>query len=300
MSPLDPQRPAVVPAEEPVDHTDRPAPEALPNPAGKAGKELGGPGSTPTAAAVPPSNADRVLLAGPNPRFTEALLVLRSVRDFIRGFRVLHFVGPCVVIFGSARFGEAHPYYAIGREMGRRVSLLGFTVLTGGGPGLMEAANRGARDVGGRSIGCNIELPMEQVPNAYLDRWISCHYFFVRKVLLFKYSYAFIALPGGLGTLDELCEALTLIQTGKIREYPVVLIGAAYWQPFLALLREMSEEGAISSDDLNLLKITDDLDDAIAHIEQHAVAAFGLRRRPLERPRWWLGEFGIARAARGK
>ncbi len=132
------------------------------------------------------------------------------------------------------------------REVGRRVSRLGFTVMTGGGPGLMEAANRGARDAGGRSVGCNIELPMEQDPNPYLDRWISCHYFFVRKVLLFKYSYAFIALPGGLGTLDELCEALTLIQTGKIKSYPVVLIGTGYWNPFVELLHEMVAEGAVA------------------------------------------------------
>ena len=164
-------------------------------------------------------------------------MLWRVFRDFMRGFRVLHFVGPCVTIFGSARFGETHPYYAKARELGQRVSRLGFTVMTGGGPGLMEAANRGARDAGGRSIGCNIELPHEQDPNPYLDRWINCHYFFVRKVLLFKYSYAFVALPGGLGTLDELCEALTLIQTGKIRSYPVVLVGTAYWKPFIDLLR---------------------------------------------------------------
>lgn len=258
------------------------------------------PGVTNAPVPAPPGNSDVVLLSGANTRFTEARLVFRALRDFIRGFRVLHFVGPCVVIFGSARFGEAHPYYAVARDMGRRVSRLGFTVLTGGGPGLMEAANRGARDVGGRSIGCNIELPMEQIPNAYLDRWISCHYFFVRKVLLFKYSYAFVALPGGLGTLDELCEALTLIQTGKIREFPVVLIGVSYWQPFLDLLHGMSHQGAMSHSDLNLLKLTDDLDEAIAHLEQHAVAQFGLRRRPLERPRWWLGEFGVPKHARNK
>jgi uncharacterized protein (TIGR00730 family) len=282
------------PAAEPVDHTDRPAPEGLPNPAGKTDRELAvGPGSD-TETPAPAGNSDRVLLAGPHARFTEAILILRAVRDFIRGFRVLHFVGPCVVIFGSARFGETHPYYAIAREVGRRVSLLGFTVLTGGGPGLMEAANRGARDAGGRSVGCNIELPLEQAPNPYLDRWINCHYFFVRKVLLFKYSYAFIALPGGLGTLDELCEALTLIQTGKIRSFPVVLVGTAYWEPFIALLREMLEEGAISESDLKLLLVTDDIDEAIAHLERNAVTAFGLRRLPWREPKWWLGEAALA------
>jgi uncharacterized protein (TIGR00730 family) len=240
-----------------------------------------------------PGSSDRYLLAGPHARFTELLLIFRAFRDFVRGFRVLHFVGPCVSIFGSARFPETHPYYAIARETGRRVSRLGFTVMTGGGPGLMEAANRGAREVGGRSVGCNIELPLEQAPNPYLDRWFSCHYFFVRKVLLFKYSYAFIALPGGLGTLDEMCEALTLIQTGKIKSYPVILIGVEYWAPFIALLREMRQVGSISESDLSLLKVTDDLDEAMTHIEQHAVAAFGLKRLPQRQPKWWLGEPGL-------
>ena len=250
-----------------------------------------------TSDKLPPANApggsDRYLLSGPHARFTELLLVLRAVRDFLRGFRVLHFVGPCVSIFGSARFPETHPYYEIGREVGRRVSRLGFTVMTGGGPGLMEAANRGARDVGGPSVGCNIQLPFEQAPNPYLDRWFTCHYFFVRKVLLFKYSYAFVALPGGLGTLDEMCEALTLIQTGKIRSYPVILIGTAYWAPFVALLREMLQVGSISEGDLSLMKVTDDLDEAVAHIEKHAVAAFGLTRLPQRQPKWWLGEPGL-------
>jgi uncharacterized protein (TIGR00730 family) len=177
--------------------------------------------------------------------------------------------------------------------VGKRVSRLGFTVMTGGGPGLMEAANRGARDVGGPSIGCNIELPLEQAPNPYLDRWFTCHYFFVRKVLLFKYSYAFIALPGGLGTLDEMCEALTLIQTGKIRGYPVVLIGTEYWSPFLALLQEMLQAGSIAASDLELLRVTDDLDEAMRHLESNAVTAFGLKRLPQRQPKWWLAEPGF-------
>jgi len=237
-----------------------------------------------------PGENDRYLLEGPHSRLREALMLLRTARDLLRGFRTLHFVGPCVTIFGSARFGESHPFYAISRELGRRVSALGFTVMTGGGPGLMEAANRGARDHGGLSVGCNIELPHEQEPNRYLDRWITCHYFFVRKVLLFKYSYAFVGMPGGLGTLDELTEALTLIQTKKIQSYPVVLIGTTYWQPFLDLLQEMIDEGAISPSDLDLLKVTDDLDDAIGHLSTHAVKAFGLKRVVPGRPSWWLGE----------
>jgi hypothetical protein len=236
---------------------------------------------------------DRILLEGPHSRLQELLLLARAARDFIRGFRVLHFVGPCVTIFGSARFGETHPYYAIARDLGRRVSLMGFTVMTGGGPGLMEAANRGAKEAGGLSVGCNIELPHEQEPNPYLDRWITCRYFFVRKVLLFKYSYAFIGLPGGLGTLDELAEALTLIQNGKIQEYPVVLIGTAYWQPFLTLLRDMIQHGAVAPSDLDLLKVTDDLDEAMRHLQTYAVDAFGLKR--VQRPAWWLGERPLKR-----
>jgi uncharacterized protein (TIGR00730 family) len=240
-----------------------------------------------------PKKSDVALLEGPHSRLKELRIVVRALRDFIRGFRALHFAGPCVTIFGSARFDESHKYYPIAREVGRRVSRLGFTVMTGGGPGLMEAANRGARDAGGLSVACNIELPHEQDPNPYLDRWVTCHYFFVRKVLLFKYSYAFVALPGGLGTLDELAEALTLIQPGKIESFPVVLIGTEYWKPFLGLLQQMITEGAVSADDINLFKVTDDLDEVVAHIETHAVDPFGLKR--VIRPSWWLGERGLRR-----
>jgi uncharacterized protein (TIGR00730 family) len=231
---------------------------------------------------------DRFFLAGPHSRLRELHLLWRAMGDFIRGFRALHFGGPCVTVFGSARFGESHPYYPIAREVGRRVSQLGFTVMTGGGPGLMEAANRGAYDAGGRSVGVNIELPMEQRPNPYLYREVTCHYFFVRKVLLFKYSYAFVGLPGGFGTLDELAEALTLIQTGKIQNYPVVLIGTEYWAPLTQQLQLMVERGAVAASDLHLLKVTDDLDDAIRHIELHTIGSFGLQR--IKRAQWWLGE----------
>jgi uncharacterized protein (TIGR00730 family) len=239
---------------------------------------------------------ERQLLEGPHSRFQELRLLFRAMRDFVRGFRALHFVGPCVTIFGSARFGPEHPYYALARDVGRHVSQLGFTVMTGGGPGLMEAANRGARDAGGLSVGCNIQLPHEQAPNEYLDRWVTCHYFFVRKVLLFKYSYAFVVLPGGLGTMDELAEALTLIQTGKIQEFPVVLIGTKYWAPLLALLQEMIREGAVSDADLDLFMVTDDLDAAMRHLELHAVDPFGLKRAA--KPSWWLGERALARFTR--
>ena len=222
------------------------------------------------------SGPDRVLLEGPHSRRKELWLVLRTIRDFIRGFRTLHFVGPCVTVFGSARYDESHPYYSLGREVGRALAGLGFTVMTGGGPGLMEAANRGAREAGGRSVGCNIDLPTEQAPNRYLDRWVKCRYFFVRKVLLFKYSYAFVALPGGFGTLDELLEALTLIQTKKIANFPVVLVGSAYWRPFQDLLTQLAAAGTIDAADLNLMLITDDVVEVVSHIERHAVRRFGL------------------------
>jgi len=234
--------------------------------------------------------SDRQLLEGPQSRTRELAMLFRASRDFIRGFRTLHFVGPCVTVFGSARFGESHPYYETAREVGRRVSQLGFTVMTGGGPGLMEAANRGARDVGGLSVGCNIELPFEQAPNHYLDKWITCHYFFVRKVLLLKYSYAFVVLPGGFGTLDELTEALTLIQTGKIAHFPVVLMGREYWKPFLDTCQRMIEAGTISAGDLDLMLVTDSVDEAMAHIEAKAVVQFGLTRKRRPRPSVLLGE----------
>jgi uncharacterized protein (TIGR00730 family) len=237
-----------------------------------------------------------VFLEGPHSRRQELWLVMRALRDFISGFRTLHFVGPCVTVFGSARYGESHPYYALGRAVGRGLVDLGFTVMTGGGPGLMEAVNRGAREAGGRSVGCNIELPREQSPNPYLDRSVTCRYFFVRKVLLFKYSYAFIGLPGGLGTLDELFEALTLIQTGKIANFPVVLIGTDYWRPLQHLLQRLALEGTIDQKDLTLLLVTDDLRDAFAHIRRHAVEQFGLSPRRW-RPSSLLGERAAAHVA---
>jgi uncharacterized protein (TIGR00730 family) len=163
--------------------------------------------------------------------------------------------------------------------------------MTGGGPGVMEAANRGAREAGGRSVGCNVKLPAEQRPNPYLDRSVTCEYFFVRKVLLFKYSYAFVALPGGLGTMDELFEALTLIQTRTIEKFPVVLLGRTYWAPLVQLLQQMVTQRTIDAADLNLLLVTDDLDAVVAHIEQNSVQRFGLRR---PRPTRWLGEHGVA------
>jgi len=209
----------------------------------------------------------------------------------MRGFRALHFVGPCVSVFGSARFGEGHAYYPIAREIGARLARAGFTVMTGGGPGLMEAANRGARDAGGRSIGCNIELPKEQKPNPYLDHWLTFRHFYVRKVMLVKYSYAFIALPGGFGTLDEIFETATLIQTGKIQDFPLVLIGTGFWRPLIDFVEtRLVKEGSIDPVDAARLVVTDSPRDAVDSVTEAAMRRFGLTYGPRMKRRWYLGE----------
>jgi uncharacterized protein (TIGR00730 family) len=200
-----------------------------------------------------------------------------------------------VAVFGSARFPEDHPYYALAREAGARLARLGFTVMTGGGPGIMEAANRGAKDAGGYSVGCNIALPTEQKLNPYLDRAVTFDHFFVRKVMLVKYSYAFVVLPGGFGTLDELFEAMVLIQTGKIRGFPVVVIGETYWRPLVEFLDEMVRVGTIDAADMRLLLVTDSVEEMAGHIEKHAVEQFGLTRRRAPRPSRVLGEKATAR-----
>jgi hypothetical protein len=230
------------------------------------------------------------VLQGPRARGLELFSVIRIALEFIRGFRALHFVGPCVTVFGSARFDEDHPYYGIAREMGAALSRLGFTVMTGGGPGVMEAANRGARDAGGPSVGCNIELPKEQAPNAYLDRFVTFRHFYVRKVLMVKYSYAFVVMPGGIGTLDELFEALTLIQTKKILSFPVVVMEKAYWEPLMAMMRRMVVEKTIDEGDLHLLLLTDSIPEAIEHVRKHAIEQFGLHRRGAPEGSALLGE----------
>jgi uncharacterized protein (TIGR00730 family) len=209
----------------------------------------------------------------------------------MRGFRALHFVGPCVTVFGSARFKADHPYYEMGRELGTRLARVGFTVMTGGGPGLMEAANRGAREAGGRSIGCNIELPTEQRPNPYLDRWITFRHFYVRKVMLVKYSYAFVALPGGFGTLDEMFEVATLVQTGKVKEFPIVLLGRDYWRPLTDFVRNrLLVEGTIDPDDAQILFTTDSVEEAATRVAQIGMRRFGLGYATRPRRHWFLGE----------
>ncbi len=240
------------------------------------------------------SEGESVFLEGPRSRGSELFRAFRIFLECIRGFRQLHFVGPCVTVFGSARFDEQHPYYKLAREVGSGLARLGFTVMTGGGPGIMEAANRGAKDVGGKSIGCNIELPQEQEPNPYLDRFVEFRYFFVRKVMLVKYSYGFVILPGGFGTLDEMFEALTLIQTGKIKGFPVVLVGIDFWAPLVGFIRDrLLRDKTVSPQDLDLLFITDSVAQACAHIEKSAVGPFGLKRSNQPKRRWWLMEFGV-------
>ena len=222
---------------------------------------------------------DRVFLEGPQTRTGELMFALRVLWEFIRGFRTLHFVGPCVTVFGSARFEPGHPYYEMGRQVGSGVVDLGLTVMTGGGPGIMEAANRGAKEAGGRSVGCEIRLPMEQDANPYMNNSVTFKYFFVRKVLMLKYSYAFVILPGGFGTMDECFETLTLIQTGKILNFPVIVMGLSYWSRLRDMLDSMVEEGTISPRDLDLLCFTDSVDDAMAHIQKHGLDKFGRMRR---------------------
>lgn len=229
-------------------------------------------------------------LLGPQPRKFEFWQAVKVFREMIYGFRKLHFVGPCVTVFGSARFDEQHRYYKMAREVGRYLAESGFAVMTGGGPGIMEAANRGAKDVKGRSIGCNIVLPMEQKPNPYVDSWIDFEYFFVRKLMLVKYSYAFIVMPGGFGTLDELFEVATLIQTGKLEQFPVALMGVDYWRPLLDQLRLMANENTIHPSDLDQLIVADSPGEVVSGVTELAMKRFGLTYGAQCQPRWWLGE----------
>ena len=199
---------------------------------------------------------------------------LRILSEFVEGFDALAAVGPAVTIFGSARLAEGSPEYELARRIARSLAEGGFAIITGGGPGIMEAANRGCREGGGLSIGCNIELPHEQGLNAYVDLGIEFKYFFARKTMFVKYADAFVIMPGGFGTLDELFESLTLIQTGKIRHFPVVLVGSEYWRGMIDWLRTTQlAAGAISDEDLSLLKVTDDADEVVEIIRTYASKA---------------------------
>lgn len=229
-------------------------------------------------------------LEGPQSRWREFKFAIRVFFEFIKGFRKLHFVGPCVTIFGSARFHDGHPFYEVTRKLSGRIAQLGFTIMTGGGPGIMEAANRGAREVGGKSVGCNIVLPFEQKENPYLDAFVNIRYFFVRKTLLIKYSYAFVVMPGGIGTMDEFYEALTLIQTKVLNEFPIIVFDTAYHKDLIEQIQHMREKGSISPEDLKLCLFTDSIDEAVAHLETNAIHKFGLRYQTSSKKLWWLFE----------
>ncbi|MHC4991459.1 MAG: LOG family protein, partial [Planctomycetota bacterium] len=197
-------------------------------------------------------DAEKMFLTGRRRRGADLESAVRIFLEFLKGFESLDFEGPCVTVFGSARFAEEHPYYQLSRDLGRRLAEEGYVVMTGGGPGIMEAANRGAKEGGGLSLGCNIELPMEQEPNPYLDRFVEFDHFFVRKVMLLKFSCAFVVMPGGFGTLDEVFETVTLMQTDKIDRFPVIAMGEHYWKSLADFGQTMIEEGTISPEDLEL------------------------------------------------
>jgi uncharacterized protein (TIGR00730 family) len=195
---------------------------------------------------------------------SEAQRIARVERELRLGFEQLADIGPAVSVFGSARVPEGHPEYERGRELGRALGRAGFAVITGGGPGAMEAANRGAQEVGACSVGLNIELPFEQRLNRYVDVGIEFHYFFTRKLMFVRYASAFVTLPGGFGTLDELFEALTLMQTGRVRDFPLVLVGSAYWSGLVDWLhRPVASEGNIAAVDLGLFQVCDDPEAAV-------------------------------------
>lgn len=232
---------------------------------------------------------EHVYLDGPHSRGYEFIFLFKVMSQFFKGIRKLHFENPCITVFGSARFNEQHPYYTAAREFGKRIAALGFSTITGGGPGVMEAANRGAFESGGTSIGCNIVLPHEQKENPYLHKSITFDFFFVRKTLLIKYSYAFIIMPGGFGTMDEFFETLTLIQTKTLTQFPIVLYGKTYFKPLMDMIQDMADKGTISPADMNLVLLTDDIDEAMAHIHLYITTNYKIVPR---KRFWWLFENG--------
>ena len=228
-----------------------------------------------------------IYLDGPKPRIYELGFAWRVFKEFIRAFRKLHFAGPCITVFGSARYDENHPYYKIAEEFGKHIAQLGLTTMTGGGPGIMEAANKGAFEAGGSSIGCNIKLPFEQKANPWVNATITFNHFFTRKVVLVKYSYGFIIMPGGFGTMDEFFETLTLVQTKSITQFPIVLYGKEYYKPLMDYLHFMANQKTIAADDLKLVLLTDDIGSAMHHIKTYIKHNFTVKPR---RKLWWLLE----------
>ena len=238
------------------------------------------------------SKEESQFMEEPLTRLKNLIFTLKVQYNFIKAFRKMHFIGPCVTVFGSARFGPETEHYKNGKKIGAEMAKLGFTVMTGGGPGIMEAANKGAFEAGGLSVGCNIVLSMEQKPNPYLHKWIDIPYFFVRKVILIKYSYAFVVMPGGLGTLDELFEALTLIQNKMIYGFPVVIFDKVYHKELCHHIEIMRKNESISPEDMQLLFVTDSVEELVAHINKHAIKKFGLKKERYK-PKWWFGERGV-------
>jgi uncharacterized protein (TIGR00730 family) len=234
---------------------------------------------------IPPK--EHVYLDGPKSRTYELGFAWKVFRELVSAFRSLHFIGPCITVFGSARFKEDHKYYECAREFGKRIAEMGFTTMTGGGPGIMEAANRGAYEADGMSVGCNIKLPFEQSTNKYLHKSMTFEYFFTRKSMLIKYSYAFIIMPGGFGTMDEFFETLTLVQTKTITAFPIVLFGKEYYESLLESMQLMIEKGTIAREDMNLVLLTDDVGEAMEHIRKYIQTNYKIRPR---KRRWWLLE----------
>ncbi len=234
------------------------------------------------------SSKQPLYLEGPQSRRFELRFAFKVFWQIIKGNRSLYFVGPCITVFGSARFKEDNPHYAAAREFGKRIAGIGFTVMTGGGPGIMEAANRGAFEHGGASVGCNIRLPFEQLPNRYMHKSITFDYFFIRKGMMLKYSYAFIVMPGGFGTMDEFFSTLTLIQTKSITQFPMVLFGIEFYRPLMDTIEMMKREGTISEEDLSLVKFTDNIDEAMAHINSYLSKNYEIEKK--RKPYWWLLE----------
>ena len=228
-----------------------------------------------------------VYLEGPKTRSYEFSFAWKVFHQFIKAFRTLHFVGPCITVFGSARFKEDHPYYHAAREFGKEIAAMGFATMTGGGPGIMEAANRGAFENHGISIGCNIQLPFEQKGNEYTHKSITFEHFFVRKTVLAKYSYAFIIMPGGFGTMDELFETLTLVQTRTVTQFPIVIFGKEYYKELWEYLEYMAQQETISRDDLKFLLLTDSIHEAMDHIHGYIKKNYKIKPRKRQ---WWLFE----------
>jgi uncharacterized protein (TIGR00730 family) len=238
-------------------------------------------------------NSEHAFLAGPRSRWKEFLFSLQVLFQFIKGFRNLHFIGPCITIFGSARFKETDVYYQTTEELATQLGTMGFAIMTGGGPGIMEAANKGAKKSGALSLGCNIELPFEQHPNPYLDRMVNIRYFFVRKELLRKYSSGFVIMPGGLGTLDEFVEVITLIQTGKMKNFPVVVMGVEYHEKLMRYFESLIDQKTVGATDFQHILFTDDIAEAAEHIRNFTEKS-PEKHVPGNAPLWILGERKIA------